>query len=93
MPAYECPQCGGGFPESPDSECPWCGLAVGGSYFDDLPGRPASDLFDTTPSPSQGRVDPLDLPDEFRRASNLPPTTADRSRRGERTLEKGGDDS
>lgn len=32
MPDYECPNCGGGFPENPDQECPWCGTAIDGSY-------------------------------------------------------------
>jgi hypothetical protein len=91
MPAYECPKCGGGFPESPDSECPWCGLAVDGSYLDDLPGRPASDLFDSTRAPASEPVDPLDLPDEFVRGGDLSPNP--RTPRGRADDRTGGDDA
>lgn len=32
MPDYECPNCGGGFPENPDRQCPWCHTAIDGAY-------------------------------------------------------------
>jgi hypothetical protein len=87
MPAYECPKCGGGFPESPDSECPWCGLSVDGSYLDDLPGRPASDLFGGTPAVSTDG-----LPnDGFLSGKDLPPSGVRRSRAEDR-MDDGGDE-
>jgi len=92
MSAYECPKCGGGFPESPDSECPWCGLSVDGSYLDELPGRPASDFFDSTRAPASEPVDPLDLPDAA--LGDLSPGMSDRMRRAESRMDDdGGDDA
>lgn len=64
MPDYECPTCGGGFPENPDRKCPWCGERIDGSLgpargTSGLPGEPAFPKVDSsssTPTP--------DLPNE-----------------------------
>lgn len=33
MSRYECPDCGGGFPEpGQEKECPWCGQSLDKSY-------------------------------------------------------------
>lgn len=33
MAPYECPCCGGGFPDlPPEEECPWCGTQMDGEY-------------------------------------------------------------
>ncbi|TQQ78576.1 hypothetical protein EGH24_13725 [Halonotius terrestris] len=35
MARYECPSCGGGFPNpGPGNECPWCAASLDGSYGD-----------------------------------------------------------
>lgn len=72
MARYECPSCGGGFPNpEPGNECPWCAASLDGSYDSicTLPGTDGPDL------PSQsGLNDSLDKLD--------PSGTAPRSGRG-----------
>ena len=68
MTDYSCPSCGGGFPDTGEDACPWCGESMDGG--DDGPTTPGS-IFDparsavpTTPidgsRPRRGVDDPED---------------------------------
>jgi len=47
MAEYECPNCNGGFPETPDQECPWCGQAIDGNYETGIRTVPTNDTTGT----------------------------------------------
>lgn len=63
MANYDCPDCGGGFPEvPPERECPWCGHPMNGEKqrgpFDPADSTiPMPDESDVTPDASTPSVD------------------------------------